>query len=117
MERILFFSNYTRLLKVPQKVASENLWPFTSSFISEKPEQLVQLIFSVDGAIRGNGYVSDGAKRLQKCLVFCNNQMSSRLDFEIQAWNDFYKTLDLDLKDKADILAFIKSSAIGDISI
>ena len=45
VERIMFFSNYTRLLKVPQKVASENLWPFTSSFIAEKPEQLVQLIF------------------------------------------------------------------------
>ena len=89
----MFFSNYTRFLQVPQKAASENLWPFTSSFIAEKPEQLVQLIFSVDGSIRGgHSYVHDGAKRLKKCLAFCNNQISSQLDFEKQAWSDFYKT-------------------------
>ena len=116
VERIMFFSNYTRFLQVPQKAASENLWPFTSSFIAEKPEQLVQLIFSVDGSIRGDSYVHDGAKRLKKCLAFCNNQISSQLDFEKQAWSDFYKTLALDLKNKGDLLNVIKSSAIGNIS-
>ena len=117
VERILFFSNYTRFLRVPQKAASENLWPFTSSFIAEKPEQLVQLIFSVDGSIRGDSYVYDGAKRLEKCLAFCNNQISSQLDFEKQAWDDFYKTFALDLKNKGEILDVIKSSAIGNISL
>ena len=73
MERILFFSNYTKCLKVPQKVVSEHLWPFTSSFIVERPEQLVQLIFSIDGSIRGDNYVTYGAERLKKCLVFCEN--------------------------------------------
>ena len=117
VERILLFSNYTRFLKVTQKAASEHLWPFTSSFIAEKPEQLVQLIFSVDGSMRGDSYVFDGAKRLRKCVVFCNNQISSRLNFETQAWNDFYKILASDLKNKGDILDVIKSSAIGNISI
>ena len=117
VERILFFSNYTKCLEVPQKAVSEHLWPFTSSFIVEKPEQLVQLIFSVDGSIRGDNYVSYGAERLKKCLVFCNTQISSRLDFEKQAWNDFYKNLTLDLKNKGEILDVIKSSAIGNCGI
>ncbi len=117
VERILFFSNYTRFLNIPQKVASEHLWPFTSSFIAENPEQLVQLIFSVDGSIRGDSYVSDGAKRLKKCLVFCKNQISSQLNFEKQAWNDFYETLASEVKNRGDILDVIKSSAIGKISI
>ncbi len=116
VERILFFSNYTKFLRVPQKTASEHLWPFTSSFIVQKPEQLVQLIFSVDGSIRGDRYVSDGAKRLKKCMVFCNNQISSRLNFEKQAWNDFYNIFASDLKNKGTILDVIKSSAIGNIS-
>ena len=70
LERILFFSNYTKYLKVPQKAVSEHLWPFTSSFIVEKPEQLVQLIFSVDGSIRGDNYVSNGAERLKNVWFF-----------------------------------------------
>ena len=102
---------------MPQKAVSDHLWPFTSSFIVEKPEQLVQLIFSVDGSIRGDNYVSYGAERLKKCLAFCNTQISSRLDFEKQAWNDFYKTLALGFKNSREILDVIKSSAIDNCSI
>ena len=117
VERILFFSNYTKFLNVPQKAVSDHLWPFTSSFIVEKPEQLVQLIFSVDGSIRGDNYVFYGAERLKKCLAFCNTQISSRLDFEKQAWNDFYKTLTSDLKNRGEILDVIKSSNVGNCSM
>ena len=76
--------------KVPQKAVSDHLWPFTSSFIVEKPEQLVQLISQLMGRPEDN-YVTYGAERLKKCLDFCNTQISSRLDFEKQAWTTFIK--------------------------
>ena len=57
------------------------------------PAPLAGLIFALDGAATGGGFVADGAARLGGCLSFCETGMKDRLVREQAGWDAVYAAL------------------------
>ena len=116
IERLLLFSRYTDLHPQGFETLREHLWPFTACFVSPDPAPLAGLIFAIDGAAKGGGYVRDGAKRLGACLSFCETGMAARLAHERAGWDAIYGALGAGHATPAGLVDIIRRSMVGPAS-
>ena len=127
-ERILFFSNYARILSSDIDVVKRMIGPFTGSFVSPLPQNLAYLRLALKAAdlfaaneedgYTGFALVESGPKRLRASIretsMRDDNGLKERYEREKKAWGHYYDVLDkienalehgdqfaLELKDKA----------------
>ena len=104
LERILLFSHYAQGHELGYNKLKQNLWPYTSCFLTKYPELLTGLIFLIDGCFNGNDYVSSGSKRLMDTHLFCKTKLNKQLQNEKLFWRELierlkqYKDYNNDLK-------------------
>ena len=94
IERLIFFSRYASILDVDLEAIKEHFWPFTSCFIQKEHAALACLIFAIDGAVKGDKFVTDGTGRLSRSLDFSETLMRNEFDKEKEGWFAFYDALE-----------------------
>ncbi len=103
--RLLYFSNYTRVLSDNIASVKDKVNPFTGCFISEIPATVTYLRFGLKAASffvagkeqQGLEFVSIGSKRIHQALEFVTGEESalkSQYVQEREGWNLYYEILD-----------------------
>ncbi|MFV1974680.1 MAG: hypothetical protein ACC651_02985 [Candidatus Scalindua sp.] len=108
-ERILFFSNYARILSSDIDDVKSIIDPFTGSFVSPLPQNLAYLRLSLKAAeffatkeeeseYNGFALVETGTRRLRTSIrevsMGDGNGLKERYEREKKAWDLFYDILD-----------------------
>ena len=93
IERIMLFSRYAELHVQGFDAVQNHLWPFTACFLHPTAPALAAMVFALDGATKGGRYVDEGARRLTRCLDFCQKDMADQLVAEQAGWRAIYDAL------------------------
>jgi hypothetical protein len=102
--RILYFSEYARVVAGDISEVKDALDPFTGCFISQIPLTIVHLRFALKAASfydsgeakNGAEFVTDGAKRLRKAIGFVkgkDSMLKRQFEKEQKGWQLYYDTL------------------------
>jgi hypothetical protein len=103
--RLLYFTEYARVLSDDIAPIKEKFYPFTGCFISYIPVTVTFLRFALKAAsffssrstVEGLEFVRLGAQRISQALNFCkgmNSQLAMKFNIERDGWNLYYDTLD-----------------------
>ncbi len=108
-ERIIFFSNYARILSPDKDEIKNIIDPFTGSFVSPLPQNLAYLRLALKAAdlfstkveeneYKGLALVEAGPRRLrasiQEVSMGDGNGLKERYERERKAWDLYYDVLD-----------------------
>jgi len=102
--RILYFSNYARVLDSDYRRIKERVDPFTGCFISRIPKTVVYLRFALKAlsffqngdSSSGVNFVTNGAERISRVLHFVegeNSPLRQQYEKERRSWELYYDTL------------------------
>jgi len=108
--RILYFSNYAKILTDDVSQLKKKINPFTGCFVSRIPVTVVYLRFALKAALlfeegndeKGLDFIKDGSRRIEQAISLIDgDSLTAMYEKERKDWDLFYDILEaIDLKIK-----------------